>query len=153
MVVPRLVKQRTVCTSCIYVFFFCGPYYLIIYYLPIYFQSVGNTSATMSGVYNLPLILPVTIMMITSGIIISKTNITIPMKVIGAAIGTIGSGLLYTLDVNTGMGKWIGYQILGGVGWGLAFQLPIMVAQSNSSPEDMSSVTAMVLRKSMYPLS
>ena len=148
MVVPRLFKQGTVGGSCIYDVFFCGPYYLVIYYLPIYFQSVGNASATMSGVYNIPLILAVTILMIASGVFISKTNITLPLQVIGAAIGTIGSGLLYTLNVNTGLGKWIGYQIFGGFGWGLAFQLPIIVAQSKAKPEDMSSVTAMILRKS-----
>jgi len=147
MVVPRLFKQSTVGTSCIYVFFFCGPYYLIIYYLPIYFQSVGGSTATMSGVYNIPLILAVTVMMIASGIIISKTNIVIPLQVVGAAVGTIGSGLLYTLNVNTGLGKWIGFQIFGGIGWGLAFQIPIIVAQSNATPEDMSPVTAMILRK------
>ena len=101
----------------------------------------------MSGVYNIPLILAVTIMMIASGIIISKTNIVIPLQVVGAAVGTIGSGLLYTLNVNTGLGKWIGFQIFGGIGWGLAFQIPIIVAQSNATPEDMSPVTAMILRK------
>jgi len=54
--------------------------------------------------------------MISSGIIISATGPAIPIKVSGVAITIIASGLLYTLDIDTSTGKWIGYQILGGVG-------------------------------------
>ncbi|QVM07465.1 hypothetical protein D8B26_002165 [Coccidioides posadasii str. Silveira] len=39
MVIPRLFKQRTVGISCIYTFFFSGSYFLVIYYLPVYFQG------------------------------------------------------------------------------------------------------------------
>lgn len=109
MVVPRLLKQRTVGISRIYAFFFAGSYFLIIYYLPIYFQSVDNASPTMSGVNNLPLILAVTVAMISSGIFITATGLAIPIKVSGAAIAFIASGLLYNLDIDTSTGKWIGY--------------------------------------------
>jgi len=44
LIVPRLFKQRTVGISCIYAFFFGGSFFLVIYYLPIYFQSVNNAS-------------------------------------------------------------------------------------------------------------
>jgi hypothetical protein len=30
------------------------------------------------------------------------------------AIATVDSGSFYTLDVDTGMGKWIAYQVIGG---------------------------------------
>ncbi|KAK6358444.1 hypothetical protein TWF730_007776 [Orbilia blumenaviensis] len=145
MVVPRLIKQRAILTSCLFTFFFVGSYYLVIYYLPIYFQSVHDASPTMSGVRNLPLIIAVTISMILSGIFVSKTGIANPVKVAGAVIAIVASGLLYTLDIDTSAGKWIGYQLLGGVGWGIAFQLPIIVGQAYSDPTDVSSVTAMVL--------
>jgi MFS family permease len=148
MVVPRLFKQRTVGTSSIYAFFFLGSYFLVIYYLPIYFQSVDNVSATRSGVDNLPLILAVTVAMISSGIFITATGIASPIKVSGAAIAIVASGLLYTLDTDTSTGKWIGYQILGGVGWGIAWQVPIMVGQGNADPKDISSVTAIILGES-----
>ncbi|KAK2765439.1 hypothetical protein FQN54_008288 [Arachnomyces sp. PD_36] len=145
MVVPRLFKQRPVGVSCVYTFFFAGSYYLVIYYLPIYFQSVHNVSPAMSGVDNLPLIVATSISMILSGIFISSTGIASPLKVCGAVIAVIAAGLLYTLDIDTSTGKWIGYQILGGVGWGIAFQVPIIVGQSGAEPQDMSSITAMVL--------
>lgn len=149
MVVPRLLKQPKIGFSCTYVFLFSGSYFLILYYLPIYFQSVYNATPTMSGVDNLPLILAVTIAMISSGIIISTAgSLAIPIEISGAAIAIIGSGLLYTLDIDTSTGKWIGYQIVAGVGWGIAFQVPIIVGQGSADPKDMSSVTATILCKS-----
>ena len=56
MIVPRLFKKRAIGMSTMFIFFFGGPYYLTIYYLPIYFQSVGGSTAIMSGVKNLPLL-------------------------------------------------------------------------------------------------
>lgn len=124
MVVPRLFKQRKVGISCIYAFFFAGSYFLVIYYLPIYFQSVDNVSPTMSGVNNLSLILSVTLAMISSGIIISAIGLATPTKVSGAVIAVIASGLLYTLGIDTSTGKWIGYQILGGRWLGYSIPSP-----------------------------
>lgn len=152
IVVPRLFRQRPICINCLFASLFVGSYYLIIYCIPIYFQSVANASPTMSGVYNLPLIIATTISMITSGMLISATGLAVPIQVGGAIIGVVAAGLLYTLDIDTSIGKWIGYQLLGGVGWGLAFQVPIIVGQSNADPEDISSVTAMVLCKSIHHL-
>ena len=158
MIVPRLFRNRDVWVGSIFTFFFAGSYFIIIYYLPIYFQSVANASPTQSGVRNLPLILAVTVATIVSGATMSMTGIAAPIAVGGAAIATIAAGLLYTLDIDTGSGKWIGFQILGGFAWGAAFQVPIIIGQGTASPEDMSSVTAIILCKTnplfpqFYPL-
>ena len=150
MIDLRLFRQRTVCVSSIFAFFFAGSYFLIIYYLPIYFQSIGGVSPALSGVYNLPLILAATVAVLFAGGFITATGLAFPIEISGAAIAIIGAGLLYTLDIGTSTGKWIGYQILGAVGWGAAFQVPIMVAQSNALAEDLPSVTAIVLCKSNH---
>jgi len=147
MIVPRLFRDRTVWVSSLYTFFFAGTYFVIVYYLPIYFQSIDDTTPIESGVRNLPLILAVTVGTIISGVVISKTGVASPIAVAGAAVATIASGLLYTLDIGTPSGKWIGYQILGGIAWGFAFQVPVIVAQANAVPQDMSSVTAIILCK------
>jgi MFS family permease len=151
MIVPRLFRKRSVWVGSVYTFFFSGSYFLIVYYLPIYFQSIDNTSPTESGVRNLPLILAVTFGTIVSGIVISKTGVATPITVVGAAVATIASGLFYTFDIGTPSGKWIGYQILGGIAWGFAFQVPVIVGQANADPKDMSSVTAIILCKSRTP--
>ncbi len=147
MIIPRLFLHRDVWVSSIFTFLFAGAYFVVIYYLPIYFQSVDNSSPTESGVRNLPLILSVTVATIVAGGAISATGIAAPVAVIGAALATVAAGLLYTLDINTSTGKWVGYQILGGFAWGAAFQVPIVIGQATAKPDDISSVTAIILCK------
>ncbi|KAK1566040.1 major facilitator superfamily domain-containing protein [Colletotrichum navitas] len=115
MIVPRLFTQRPIGTACLFTLFFSGSCFLVIYYLPIYFQSVFNVSPTMSGVNNLPLIISISIAMISSGAFVSAAGLAAPVMLASVAIATIASGLLYTLNVDTSTGRWIGYQILGGV--------------------------------------
>lgn len=145
MVPYRLAGDRVYLVSSAYAFFFSGAYFLIIYYLPIYFQSIDNVSPEMSGVRNLPLILAVTISMLASGAYISTTGIAAPITVVGTAMGVVCTGLLYTLDIGTSEGKWIGYQIIGGVGWGIASQIPIITVQATAPAADLAEVTAILL--------
>ena len=145
MVPFRLAKQRVYLVMSAFAFFFSGAYFLIIYYLPIYFQSIDNVSPAISGVRNLPLILAVTVSMLSSGAYISKTGIAAPIIVAGTAIGVVSTGLLYTLGIGTGPGKWIGYQIIGGVGWGIASQIPVITVQATASVADLPEVTAILL--------
>ena len=43
---------------------------------------------------------------------------------------SVGSGLIMTFQVDTGAGKWIGYQVLYGFGTGLCFQTPNLATQT-----------------------
>jgi len=148
MVPGRLIKQRTNLVSCVYWFFFGGGYYILIYYLPIYFQSIDDVSPVQSGVRNLPLILAVMVATIASGGAITATGLATPIQVVGSLLAVIATGLLYTLDIGSASGKWIGFQILAGVGYGLAFQIPMIVGQATASAADLPEVTAIILCKS-----
>ncbi|KAM7214760.1 putative HC-toxin efflux carrier TOXA [Rhypophila decipiens] len=145
MITPRLFKHRTVWVGSLYIFFLAGSYFVLVYYLPLYFQSIDDQSPTQSGVRNLPLILGVTIATIASGGAVTATGIAAPIAVGAGAIATVAAGLLYTLDIGTRSGKWIGYQVLAGLAYGAGFQIPIIVGQASSAPEDLSSVTAIIL--------
>jgi predicted MFS family arabinose efflux permease len=140
---PRLVKRHAVPSAV--GFFFFGSYIVIIYYLPTYFQSIDGVSAIGSGVHNLPFILAVSIFTVLSGVLISVTGYPAPFVVGGAAIATVGCGLIYTLDIGTGAGKWIGYQILAGFGNGLGVQVPMIMAQANTDAGDMAATTAILM--------
>lgn len=148
MVSPKLIKQRTNWVSAIFAFIFAGGFFTAIYYLPVYFQSVHGTSPTMSGVRNLPMIISVTISTIVSGALVSAFGYYQPLLIGGGVLATIGSGLLYLLDTDSSTGEWIGYQIVAGVGWGLAFQIPMIAVQGSAKPKDLASVTGMLLCKS-----
>lgn len=145
---PRLLKDRTLYISSSYAFFFAGSYFVLIYYLPIYFQSIDNVSPTMSGVRNLPLIIVVTIATIASSASITITGFYTPVLVVSAAIATVAAGLIYTFDIGTGSDKWIGYQVLAGLAWGVGIQAPMVGTQGTSKESDLASKTAILLCKS-----
>jgi uncharacterized membrane protein YidH (DUF202 family) len=145
MVVGRLLKDRTIWVGMAFIFFLAGGFFLLLYYLPIYFQAVSGVTASNSGVRNLPLILAVTIATIISGGLITTFGHFVPFMIAGSMLATLGAGLVYTLDTTSSSSHWIGYQVLAGFGIGLALQVPIIAAQATVSPADLSSVTAMIL--------
>lgn len=144
MLQRRLLRKRFVWQPSMFQCFFAASYYVLLYYLPIYFQSVDNRSAISSGVLNLPLVLAMALGSMVSGTVVSKTGHAAPFMAVGAVLATISSGLMYTFDIGTPMGKWIGYQLMYGAACGLGFQMGITIAQANADPADMSSVTATV---------
>jgi MFS transporter, DHA2 family, glioxin efflux transporter len=112
-------------------------------------MSIGHASPILSGVDTLPLILAATVSVISAGLFVTKTGYAVPLQVASAIVATIGSGLLFTLNIGTRTGNWIGYQIIGALGWGAGFQIPVIIAQGFADPHDIPSVTAIILCK--YP--
>jgi len=142
------VTKQSVWVGGILMFFFSGAYYGVLYYLPIYFQSVYNTSPIGSGVRMLALIIPLTIAATLQGVALSKVGIAPLFWIGGSALAAIGVGLFYTMDQYTSAGKWIGYQIIVGFPVGWTFQVAIANAQVHAAPEDMSQVSAIIQCKS-----
>lgn len=151
MLESRLLRLRYVWMPSAFQCFFASSYFVLLYYLPIYFQSVDGRTAISSGVLNLPLVLAMVAGSTISGTVVSKTGHAAPFMVAGAVMATISSGLMYTFDIGTPMGKWIGYQLFYGAACGLGFNMGITIAQANTKMEDMSSVTATVLCKLTFP--
>lgn len=138
------LRERYVFVGSVFMFFFGGAYFTILYYLPIYFQAIFDNSPIESGVKMLAFIIPLTFSAIVQGIALFKVGIVPLFWIVGGALGTIGCGLFYTMDQNTSTGKWIAYQIIVGFTSGLTFQVSISNAQIHAAPEDMSQVTAIV---------
>ncbi|KAK8080855.1 hypothetical protein PG997_008673 [Apiospora hydei] len=144
MIVPRLFRQRFIWAGCLYQVCYAGAYFLILYYLPIYFQSINGDSAIMSGVHNLPMVAAVCVFSLSGGIAVSSTGHATPFLIASAAIATVGTGLLYSLGIGTSTGKWVGYQIPVGAGFSFAWMITTNIAQDNVGPEDISTVTAIL---------
>ncbi|GKT77033.1 hypothetical protein ColTof4_09456 [Colletotrichum tofieldiae] len=83
--------------------------FVLIYHLPLYFQSLRNDTPLHSGASNLPY-LTGGIFSMVSGFAFSATNQLIPFLAISAALSAVGSGLTYTFITNTLIDKWVGYQ-------------------------------------------
>ncbi|KAI0475980.1 putative transporter [Xylariaceae sp. FL0804] len=143
MMVPRLLREQAITSAA--GFFFFGSYIVMIYYVPIYFQSIRGASPISSGVRNLPFIVAVSVCTLLTGFGVSRTALPTPFLAGGAAVATIACGLVYTFDLDTSTGRWIGYQLLAGVGNGLGVQVPIIIAQPTTRAEDMAKTTAILM--------
>ncbi|EHK99010.1 putative HC-toxin efflux carrier TOXA [Glarea lozoyensis 74030] len=86
-----------------------------------------------------------TLFIVLSGGALTTFGYFTPFFIAGAVLTTIGSGLLYTLDIGSPSSHWIGFQILAGIGLGISFQAPIMVGQALAEDEDVATVTAILM--------
>ena len=141
----RLLMDRTFMGVSFYIFVVAGAFFIILYYLPIYFQALKDVSAAKSGVNNLPLVIACSVFSVISGVLISIFGDYIIIMGVGSVLGSVGAGMIYTFNINTGSSAWIGYQVLIGAGLGFVFQVPVIVAQATAKPSDLSSVSAMIL--------
>ncbi|MCJ1380208.1 hypothetical protein MMC17_003311 [Xylographa soralifera] len=134
---PRIFKQRSIIAGFWATLCIGSSSYIFIYFLPVWFQSIKGVSAVESGIRLLPTMLSMVVGTISGGITIQKVGYYTPFAIVGSCIMAIGAGLLTTLQVDTGIGKWIGYQVLYGFGMGLCFQAPNLAAQTVLSLKDV----------------
>ncbi|KAJ5595555.1 uncharacterized protein N7459_001763 [Penicillium hispanicum] len=142
---PRLIKNRNVWGAAWYAAAIGAAYFVLVYYLPIWFQAIKGASAMKSGIMNLPMIIAVVVLSILAGGLITACGYYTPFMIASSIILTIGAGLLSTLEVDSGHSKWIGYQALFGIGLGLGMQQPMIVAQTALKVEDVPSGTAIMM--------
>ncbi|KAL4893882.1 MFS general substrate transporter [Aspergillus ambiguus] len=116
---------------------FCIGSQIFVYFLPIWFQAIKSVSAINSGIYLLPLILPMFFASIISGGLISRIGYYTPFMIAGNCIMAVGAGLLTTLQVETQQGEYIGYQVLYGFGLGNMLQISNLAAQTVLQTSDI----------------
>lgn len=127
---PRIILQRSVAVSCLGAFLIYGTFLVHAYYLPIWFQAIKNDTAIMSGVSLIAYVTGNALFSVLAGIVVTKVGYFAPPAIIGAAIGTVGCGLLSTLQVDSGPGQWVGYQIVSSAGLGMAVQQGVIAVQT-----------------------
>ena len=127
---PRIILQRSVAASCMGAFFIYGTTLIHAYYLPIWFQAIKNDSAIMSGVSLIAYMIGNALFSVIAGILVSKVGYFAPPAILGAAVGTVGCGLLSTLQVDSRPGQWVGYQIVTAIGLGMAVQQGVIAVQT-----------------------
>ncbi|KAI1165262.1 major facilitator superfamily domain-containing protein [Nemania serpens] len=137
-IAPRIFKQRSILAGFFSTIVLGSHMIIFVYYLPIWFQAIQGVSAVDSGIRLLPITLSIVVASISNGIFVTKIGYYTPTMIAGTAISTIGAGLLTTLQTDTGMPKWVGYQILYGFGLGLCFQAPNLAAQTVLPKNDVA---------------
>jgi hypothetical protein len=142
---PRILTQRTVLASTTYVFLFGAGFFVLLFYLPLYFQGIKGVSATRSGIDILPLSLATVLSSMVVGSLITVVGYYTPFLIGGTVLYAIGAGLISTYSVDISFGKWFGYQVLAGLGAGVGFQIPILAVQAVLPMDDVSIGTSLVI--------
>jgi len=142
---PRILFQRSIAAGAYFVFCIASCMMIFAYYLPIWFQAVKGTTALKSGIDFIPTVLALVLAGIVGGQVTSRVGYYVPSMLISPVIGSIGAGLLSTLDEHSGSGKWIGYQVIFGLGLGLSMQIAGLAAQVVLKKEDVSIGTAIMM--------
>lgn len=135
---PRIFKQRSIFCSLAYITCVGGAMITLIYYVPLWFQAIKGASAVQSGIDFLPMVLSLVLAAIMSGAIITNIGYYNPWMIMCSTLMSIGTGLITTFQTDTGSSKWIGYQVIFGLGLGMGMQQASTAAQAVLARKDAS---------------
>jgi hypothetical protein len=141
----KLVRNRSVLAGAWYAFCMGGSFFTLLYYLPIWFQAVKGATALHSGIMNIPLVLSVVVASILSGGLVTVIGHYVPFMIASTVLMSVGEGLLTTFQPGTGHSKWIGYQVLCGLGIGFGMQQPLIAVQVVLPMELVPAGTALLV--------
>lgn len=124
LIPPRLFRaHRNVGLLCASSFFVNGPFQVIIYWLPIWFQAMRGDTPTESGMNYLPTVISDAIVALLGTGVVMKIGWWNRFLLFANVCVCLSGGLLSTIYPGIPSGNWIGYQILGGTGYALATNL------------------------------
>ncbi|KAL8857059.1 MAG: hypothetical protein Q9178_006351 [Gyalolechia marmorata] len=141
----RIVKQRSVAAASWYTFCLGGSFFVLIYFVPIWFQAIKGVSATKSGIMVLPMILSLVLVSVISGIGVTTLGYYTPFMIISSILMAIGVGLMSTWKPDTNHSMWIGYQAIYGLGVGFGMQQPLIAVQTVLPLEDVPIGTTVII--------
>ncbi|KAJ4258183.1 hypothetical protein NW762_008329 [Fusarium torreyae] len=142
---PSIVSRRSVLLGCIFSVFYQGGMTTQSYHLPFYFQAVKGTDPQTSGIDILPHGVTVTVATLITGSLITWLGYYVPFMWAGSAIFTTGAALLHTISQNTPMGRWFGYEVVAGAGFGIAIQIPVFAVQVVLGAADIPLGTVLII--------
>lgn len=142
---PRIISQRSMASAAWFSLCLGGGFFILVYYLPIWFQAIKGVSATKSGIMSLPLILGLVFMSLIAGVAITALGYYTPAFIVSSILMSIGAGLLTTFKTNTNHSMWIGYQALYGFGVGFGMQQSLIAAQTVLKLDDVPVGTAVIM--------
>lgn len=150
----RIIKQRSIISTAVYILSVYSTMMMLIYYIPIWckfplnllfqsiltiaVQTVKLVNPVKSGIYTIPLVLSMVVSGFISGFATQKIGYYVPSMYICPCLLAVGTGLMSTFTISTGSSHWIGYQFICGFGLGLGTQNASLVIQRILPMADMS---------------
>lgn len=141
----RIISNRSIWTGCWYGFCAGATFFLMMYYVPLWFQAVQGTSAVGSGVHNLPMLITTILTSIFAGGMVTKVGYYTPFMIVATVLMSIGAGMISTWEVHTSSTAWIGYQILFSLGYGMGSRQPLVAVQAALDTKDVPIGTSAVM--------
>jgi hypothetical protein len=123
-------KSRDIWLAASYAMGVTGGIYVIMLYLPFWFQVVRNKSSLSSGVLLTPTIGAYVIGSVVAGAVTTATTYYNPPMILGAILLISGAAVLTTLNPSTSTARIIGYELLYGFGAGFGFGQPTYIVQT-----------------------
>ncbi|KAF7318152.1 Major facilitator superfamily transporter [Mycena chlorophos] len=142
---PRIISQRSMLCGAWFAFFAGGGFYVLVYFVPIWFQAIKGDSAVQSGTDNLALILSLVMGTLVAGAGVTLLGYYVPFMLLSGVLMPIGAGLISTFTVDAGHAEWMGYQVIFGFGAGLGMQQPFIAAQTVLETADVPTGTSLLV--------
>ena len=115
--------------------------FVVVYYIPIYFQFVHSDSPIQAAVRLLPFIVVAVVTNVAAGHLLSKIRYYMPVYLLSGVLITISGALLMVfLDPATSESSIYGFSVLAAVGTGLTIQLGYAVGTLTTVPENIGHV-------------
>ena len=139
---PRLFAHRTTCIVAINTFMNSALLYWVMFFLPIYFQAVMQSSPARTGVQMLPIVLVAVPGAIVAVIVLSKFGRYKYLHLAGFAIVTIGLGLFSILHASSSDAEWVIFQMFAAAGSGMVLNTLLPAFQAAIPESDQAPATA-----------
>lgn len=138
---PRLFANRTSFVGFLLAFDSALLLQWVVYFLPLYFQSVLGASPLESGVDILPLNVFLALFAIGAGILLSKFGRYRPIHWTGFAFAAIGCGLFSILGSGSSKAAWVCFQLITAIGLGFVMTTVLPSIQASLPESDVATAT------------
>ena len=138
----RIVRSRNNAASLAVCFFHGIVFMANNYYLPLYLQSVKALNPEQSGLWLLPFVVALALLLLVAAYVINTWGSHVVLMYAGLVFMSLGSGLYIDFDRETSYTKIAIYQVISGIGAGLNFVAPLLALQAGSAETDTAVATA-----------
>jgi MFS family permease len=140
-VLPSRVFVRNVICSNITLFMGGAVNMVIVYYLPVYFQTVHDLSPGESGYRLVPFLGVLCIVCLISGYLAQIFKTIRGIMFVGSIINLVGVCLVAFIRQNSTLAEQFIFVMISGIRLGCNFQLGIFMSSLSVAPEDVAIVT------------
>jgi hypothetical protein len=137
-----IFAHRSTLSALAVTFFDAFVFNAVAFFLPLYYQTVLETSPIRSGVLMLPMALPLSAISVSAGWIMERTGRYVELLRGGLLLMTLSTGLLVSLPTYLDLTRLIPFLIILGIGFGPNFHAPLLALQAKLQPTDMAAGTA-----------